>query len=207
MRVRKTFDLHRRTVVGARVASLAPAQARGLARDPAPPLSRETHYVGLPREPCRKGVNINMENIHPTKYFLVEADILPEIFVKVVEAKRLLETGEAATVAQATARLGISRSAFYKYKDSIAPFQDLTRGRMITLHITLRHKMGVLSSVLSLFANTGANILTINQSIPISGTAFVTISAETADMSITADELIDSIQNIAGVKKAEIAAG
>lgn len=142
-----------------------------------------------------------------SKYYLVEADILPDIFVKVVEAKRLLEIGEALTVAEAAARMGISRSAFYKYKDSITPFQDLKRGRMITLHITLRHKMGVLSSVLSFFASTGANILTINQSIPVNGTAFVTISAETTDMNISADELIAGIQDIDGVKRAEIAAG
>ncbi len=148
-----------------------------------------------------------MENSGLSKYFLVEADILPDIFIKVAQAKELLETGEAATVAQATAKLGISRSAFYKYKDSITPFQDLKRGRMLTLHITLRHKMGVLSAVLALFANTGANILTINQSIPMSGTAFVTISAETADMTITAEELMASIQSTPGVKKVEVTAG
>jgi chorismate mutase len=142
-----------------------------------------------------------------SKYFLVEADILPDIFIKVVQAKQLLETGEAATVAEATNKLGMSRSAYYKYKDSISPFQDLKRGRMISLHVTLRHKMGVLSAVLAVFANTGANILTINQSIPMGGTAFVTISAETADMSITADALMDSIRAISGVKKAEVTAG
>ncbi len=148
-----------------------------------------------------------MENSGLPKYFLVEADILPEIFIKVAKAKELLETGEAATVAEAAAKLGISRSAFYKYKESITPFHNLKRERMVTMHITLRHKMGVLSSVLSLFANTGANILTINQSIPMNGTAFVTISAETADMSITAEELIASIQNTPGVKKVEVSAG
>lgn len=148
-----------------------------------------------------------MENNGLSKYFLIEASILPEIFLKVVEAKELLETGEASTVAEATARLGISRSAFYKYKDYITPFYDLKHGRMITFQITLRHKMGVLSAVLSLFANTGANILTINQSIPMSGTALVTISAETTDMTITPDELMASIQNTTGVKKVEVTAG
>lgn len=148
-----------------------------------------------------------MESSGTSRYFLVEADILPEIFVKVVEAKELLETGEAATVAEAAAKTGISRSAFYKYKDSVTPFQDLKRGRMITLHITLRHRMGVLSSVLSLFASTGANILTINQSIPMNGAALVTITAETTDMTITAEELMDSIRKTAGVRKVEFTAG
>ncbi len=142
-----------------------------------------------------------------SRYFLVEADILPEVFIKVVEAKELLETGEAETIAEAAARVGISRSAFYKYKDSITPFQDLKRGSMLTLHITLRHRMGVLSNVLSLFASTGANILTINQSIPMNGVALVTVSAETTDMTITAEQLMDGVRNIAGVKKVEFTAG
>ena len=142
-----------------------------------------------------------------SRYFLVDADILPEVFIKVVEARELLETGEASTVAEASARVGISRSAFYKYKDSITPFQDLKRGRMLTLHITLRHRMGVLSSVLALFADTGANILTINQSIPMNGAALVTITFETADMTITAQELMDRVRSTEGVKKVEFTAG
>ncbi|NLH01829.1 MAG: ACT domain-containing protein, partial [Clostridiales bacterium] len=101
----------------------------------------------------------------------------------------------------------ISRSAFYKYKDAITPFQDLKRGRIITFHITLRDKMGVLSSVLSVFANTGANILTINQSIPINGTALVTISAETTEMTISSEELLDDLHKTQGVKKVEVIAG
>lgn len=148
-----------------------------------------------------------MENSGNAKYFLVEANILPEIFLKVVKAKELLETGEAATVAGATAKVGISRSAFYKYKDSITPFHDLKGGRMITLHITLRHKMGVLSSLLAVFAGTGANILTINQSIPMNGAALVTITAETTDMTMSAQELLEQIKNVSGVREVEFTAG
>lgn len=141
------------------------------------------------------------------KYFLVEADMLPEIYVKVAKAKELLETGEAPTVAEAANAVGISRSAFYKYKDSITPFQDLKRGRIITFHITLRDKMGVLSSVLAVFASSGANILTINQSIPINGMALVTISSETTDMVITSEELLNQLHETGGVKKVEVIAG
>ena len=144
---------------------------------------------------------------HEHKFFLVEADMLPEIFIKVAKAKELLETGEALTVAEAASVVGISRSAFYKYKDSITPFQDLKRGRIITFHITLRDKMGVLSSVLAVFANTGAKILTINQSIPINGTALVTISAETTGMHISSEELLNNIHDTGGVKKVEVIAG
>ena len=148
-----------------------------------------------------------MPNANEPKFYLVEADMLPEIFVKVAKAKELLETGETATVAEAASTVGISRSAFYKYKDSITPFQDLKRGRIITFHIALRDKMGILSSVLAVFANTGANILTINQSIPINGIALVTISAETTGMLITSEELLEDLHNTPGVKKVDVIAG
>ncbi len=142
---------------------------------------------------------------HP-KYYLVEADMLPEIFLKVMEAKELLKAGEADTVADAVNMVGISRSAFYKYKDSISPFQDMTRGHIVTFHVMLRDRMGILSSVLAIFAQSGANILTINQSIPTSGTANVTISAETAGLEMSMEELLATIRHAEGVVKIEILA-
>ncbi len=148
-----------------------------------------------------------MTNPGKPKYYLVEAHMLPEVFGKVVKAKELLETGEASTIADAAAQVGLSRSAFYKYKDSVATFQDLKRGRIITFHINLRDKMGVLSSVLAVFSSSGANILTINQSIPLNGIALVTITAETTGMLITGDELLVHIQETPGVKKVELIAG
>lgn len=148
-----------------------------------------------------------MPDMHESKYFLVAGDMLPEIYIKVAKAKELIETGEAQTVSEAASAVGISRSAFYKYKDSITPFQDLKRGRIITFHISLRDRMGVLSSVLSVFADSGANILTINQSIPINGTALLTISAETTGMHVTTDQLLISLEVTAGVRKVEIIAG
>ena len=113
------------------------------------------------------------------KYFIVDSSALPEIFRKVAEAKRMLETGETDKVNVATKAVGISRSAFYKYRDCISPFQNMMAGRIITFQMVLKDKAGVLSSILSIFANCGANILTINQSIPTGGKAMVTISAET----------------------------
>lgn len=148
-----------------------------------------------------------METKNQPKYYLVEAKMLPEIFIKVVQAKELLQTGEAATVGEATGELGISRSAFYKYKDAVTPFKDMKGGRIITFNITLLDKKGALSSVLSVFTDTGANILTINQSIPINGTALVTISAETTEMRITLEELLNELQYASGVRKVDIAAG
>lgn len=141
------------------------------------------------------------------KYYIVEAKALPEIFLKVAEAKWLLETGEVATVNEATRATGISRSAFYKYRDTIAPFQNLMAGRILTFHFTLRDVAGLLSSILSIFARSGANILTINQTIPTNGCALATISAETTNVSIGAEELLRRLSKLEGVVKAEILAG
>ena len=141
------------------------------------------------------------------KYYLVEASVLPEIFAKVIEAKELLETGQVRTVADAVARVDISRSAFYKYKDFVSPFQDMSRGHLVTFNLELLDRQGVLSSVLAIFAENGANILTINQSIPTNGCAAVTISAETSDMRESLEELIASAAETAGGVKFEILAG
>lgn len=140
-------------------------------------------------------------------FYLVAADTLPEVFLRVSEAKELLETGDAKTVAEAVSAVGISRSAFYKYKDKITPFVDMKSGRIITFNLTLRNKPGVLSSLLSIFANSGANILMINQSIPVSGCAAVTISAEVSGMSGTPEELMDRARALNGLRKIEVVAG
>lgn len=141
------------------------------------------------------------------RYYIVEASALPEIFQKVAEAKRMLETGETDKVNVATRAVGISRSAFYKYRDSISPFQNMMAGRIITFQMILKDKAGVLSEILSIFANCGANILTINQSIPSGGRAMVTISAETGNLSCSLEELTARISDNRGVVKTEAVAG
>ena len=143
---------------------------------------------------------------NPPKYFIVEANALPEIFRKVAEAKRLLETGEAETVHQATGMTGISRSAFYKYKDAVRPFNDMLHGRIVTFQTRLRDEPGVLSSVLNSFAVSGGNILTINQTIPTNGCAGVTISAETRDMVEDLESMMTRISAAEGVLKFEVQA-
>ena len=142
-----------------------------------------------------------------TKFYIVAADALPEIFIRVAEAKRMLQTGEADTVGAATRQVGISRSAFYKYKDAVRPFNDMKVGHIITFYAMLKDNPGVLSNVLSIFAGSGANILTINQSIPTNGCAAVTISAETSDMDQSLEELITTASTVEGVVKFEILAG
>lgn len=141
------------------------------------------------------------------KYYIVAADALPEIFIKVAEAKRMMQTGEVDTVGEATKRAGISRSAFYKYKDSVQPFNDMKAEHIITFYAMLKDKSGVLSRVLSIFAASGANILTINQSIPTNGCAAVTISAETSDMEESLEQLLADVSALEGVVKLEILAG
>ena len=141
------------------------------------------------------------------KYYIVEASALPEVFLKVAEAKRLLDSGEASTVGEATRITVISRSAFYKYRDVMMPFQNLMAGRIITFQLTLKDRTGVLSGILSIFAYNGANILTINQNIPVGGCAIVTISAETGELHCSVEDLLKRMGNLSGVLKAEIVAG
>lgn len=140
-------------------------------------------------------------------YFIVEASALPEVFLKVAEAKRLLETGEAGAVNQAVRRVGISRSAFYKYKDAVRPFNDMLHGRIVTFQIVLKDEPGVLSAVLNIFATTGGNILTINQAIPVSGCAAVTIGAETSGLQIPMEELLERLLKVEGVLRSEVISG
>lgn len=141
------------------------------------------------------------------KFYIVDAKALPEVFLRVAEAKRMLETGEALTIGDATKRAAVSRSAFYKYKDVVQPFNNLRSGRIITFYSLLKDKPGVLSTVLSLFAASGANILTINQSIPTNGCAAVTISAETSEMTVGLDEMVERIVSEREIIKFEILAG
>ena len=140
------------------------------------------------------------------KYYLVAAEALPEIFIRVAEAKRMMQTGEADTVGAATKMAGISRSAFYKYKDAVQPFQDMKAGHIITFYALLKDNPGVLSNFLSIFANSGANILTINQTIPTNGCAGVTISAETSEMVEDLEAMMARVSGAEGVLKFEVQA-
>lgn len=141
------------------------------------------------------------------KYYIVEASALPEVFLKVAEAKRLLSTGEASTVNEATRMTDISRSAFYKYRDSVLPFQNMMTGRIITFQLLLHDEPGLLSRVLDVFAESKANIITINSIVPTNGTAVVTISAETMDLNVQLEELLRQLHQTKGIIKAEVLAG
>lgn len=141
------------------------------------------------------------------KFYIVEASALPEVFLKVAEVKRLLSTGEAATVNDASKIVGISRSAFYKYRDAIMPFQNMMTNRVITFQFMLQDQQGVLSLILKVFAESGANIQTINSVSPSNGCAFLTITAETTGLALSMEELLHRLEGIPGVIRAEILAG
>ena len=140
------------------------------------------------------------------QFYIVEASALPEVFLKVAEAKRLLSTGEASTVNEATRRTDISRSAFYKYRDAILPFQNMNSGRIVTFQMMLHDKPGVLSSLLTVFTGYNANVQTINSIIPTNGCALVTITAEASDISVPLEEMLDHLKKTPGVIKTEILA-
>lgn len=141
------------------------------------------------------------------RYFIVDAQALPEVFARVVQVKELLELGEAATVNEATRMVGISRSAFYKYKDMVRPFNDMMNGHIVTFQAMLWDKPGILSGILNIFAESGGNILTINQSVPTGSVAAVTLSAETSALSLSLEELVQKVAQMEGVVRFEVLAG
>ncbi len=141
------------------------------------------------------------------KYYIVEASALPEVFLKVAEAKRLLSTGEASTVNEATRMTDISRSAFYKYRDSVLPFQNMMTGRIVTFQFLIHDEPGLLANMLDIFPECNCNIQTINSIVPTNGTAVLTISAETSDLNVSLEELLRRLRAFPGVIKAEVLAG
>lgn len=141
---------------------------------------------------------------HKETYYLVREDILTEALLKTIEAKNLLSKNEVNTISEAVKKVGLSRSAFYKYKDGVFPFNAMMKEKIVTISINLEHKSGLLSALLSFVAKSGGNILTINQTIPLQEIANVIISIDTVNMEIGLTELIDSIRNMQGVNKVQL---
>lgn len=140
------------------------------------------------------------------KYYVVKTKALPEVLLKVAQAKRIIESERVTSVQEATERVGISRSSFYKYKDDIFPFHDNTEGTTITMNFQMDDEPGLLSDMLKIVAEYGANILTIHQSIPINGVASLSISiqilADTGDLS----GMIERMEAQKGVRYVKIIA-
>ena len=139
------------------------------------------------------------KQVEKKKYYVVRERAVPEVLLKVVEAKRLLESKRVATVQEAAERTGISRSSFYKYKDDIFPFYDNAKGKTITLVMQMDDEPGLLSDVLKIIAEFHGNILTIHQTIPLNGVASLTISVDIAEDRGDASEMINEIESRQGV--------
>lgn len=141
-----------------------------------------------------------------TKYFVVKQRAIPEVLLKVVEAKRLLESEKVLTIQEAVDAVGISRSSFYKYKDDIFPFHDNSQGTTITLTFQMDDEPGILSDVLKIIAEYRANILTIHQSIPINGIASLTLSIQVLQTTGDISRMIEQLEGQTSVHHVKILA-
>lgn len=141
-----------------------------------------------------------------SKYFVVKQKAVPEVLLKVVEAKRLLESERALTVQDATERVGLSRSSFYKYKDDIFPFYDNTKGKTVTFVVQMDDEQGLLSDLLHIVAVYKANILTIHQSIPVNGVATLTLSVEVKSNTGNVSKMVEEIEEQQGIHYVKILA-
>ena len=139
-------------------------------------------------------------------YLIVERSALPDYFIKVVEARHLLESGACAQVSDAVREVGISRSTYYKYKDKIMEPSQLNIGRKASLMLTLSHEAGMLSRVLNAVSAFGANILTITQSLPVHGKASIMLTLDIAQMQEPAEHMIETLQAVRGVEKVRLLA-
>jgi len=140
------------------------------------------------------------------KYLVIDKDILPDVFEKVLIVKELLKTGQVNGVTDAVKKVGISRSTFYKYKDYIFPLADGAKGKKVTITMLLSHELGVLSTILNKIAEYRGNILTINQDIPINNIANVSITFDISDLDIDLNKFIEVIKDIKGVVKLNLIA-
>lgn len=140
------------------------------------------------------------------QYLIINKKILPDYYQSVIDARNLLNQGVVKSVSEATQRVGISRSTYYKFKDYIFSPSDNGQGKKAVVSMMLNHEKGVLSEVLNLLAGFRANILTINQSIPINGQASVTISLDISDARSTMEEMIHECLQVRGVQLAKLIA-
>ncbi|NBI29765.1 ACT domain-containing protein [Chengkuizengella marina] len=137
------------------------------------------------------------------KFYLVKENILPESLIKTIQTKELLANGEVKTIHQAVEKVGLSRSAFYKYKDGIFPLNKLQTESIVTISMDLHHRSGVLSKVIALVADFKGNVLTINQTIPLQGMANVVMSVDTSSIGENFSDLLESLE-FEGVKRVQV---
>ena len=141
-----------------------------------------------------------------TSYYVLKEKAVPEVLLKVIEAKRLIESGKAPSIQEATDAVGISRSSFYKYKDDIFLFHENQRGKPITMVVQMDDEPGLLSNVLQVIAKFESNILTIHQSIPINGIASLILSVDVINTESNLDEMVNTIEKVTGIHYVKIIA-
>jgi chorismate mutase len=138
------------------------------------------------------------------KFYLVREDVLPEAMQKTIDAKELIDRGKAESIWDAVQKVDLSRSAFYKYRDTVFPFSSIIKERLITLFFHLEDRSGTLSKLLGVVASAGCNVLTIHQTIPLQGRANVTLSLNVSDMGIGLDDLLSQLSQLEFVEKVEV---
>lgn len=141
-----------------------------------------------------------------SEFIIVDKKVLPEVFTKILQVKELINSGSTASVQEAADKVGVSRSAYYKYKDHVFTLGESARGKTAIIAINLADEAGILSNVLNVISASGANVLTINQTIPINNVANVTVSIETGELVIGLTKLLDKIADIQGVMSLKIIA-
>ena len=165
-------------------------------------MQRQLYTTGKQKEPDMKETN----------YYVIKKKAVPEVLLKVLEVQKLLDSKRAVSVLEATEKVGISRSSYYKYKDDIFPFHEnekgrtVTKGRSITFVIEVDDQPGVMASILNIFALYKANILTIHQSIPINGKGLLTVSVDIEDSETDVSAMIQDVEKIEDVSYVKIIA-
>ncbi|MCM3692274.1 MULTISPECIES: ACT domain-containing protein [Bacillaceae] len=138
------------------------------------------------------------------KFYLIREDVLPEAMKKTLDVKEMLERGKAESIWDAVQQVDLSRSAYYKYRDTVFPFSTVVKERLVTLFFHLEDRSGTLSKLLGVVASSGCNVLTIHQTIPLQGRANVTLSLNTTDISTDIDELLSELRKLEFVEKVEV---
>ncbi len=142
-----------------------------------------------------------MEKIN---YYLVNSTILPPVYSKVIEAKNYLASGEAESASQAAKMAGISRSAYYKYKDAVFEYNGDSNDETVTVNAKLKDNAGVLSALMNELYMAGANVLSVSQSVPVNSVADVSVTVRITDMTVSTQKMLDNIKGVNGVKSAHL---
>ena len=138
------------------------------------------------------------------KFYLVNEVILPEAIKKTIKVKSILQLGEAKMINEAIEKMDLSRSAYYKYKDHVFPFYELSQGKIVSINALISNESGMLSNILRIIADHNGSVLTINQNLPLQGVAHVNISFETKELTLPVEDVLHEVRQLDGVIKVEL---